>query len=224
LAATQGKRFRDATRRTVRRLVKQPAMKAVLTAEELKEVRRRRVSRDYCAQMLHDQPRRHYLLWFTATPKAKTLNCLAATNPSAAGRTTCPPSSVSMRQAIERASSSTCWRTTPATAGVQAGPCGRRWTRKRWNAVRPEGHYAWCGCTLQHLQKCRWCEHFVRRQPLLNGHAKAMVVLGSEWRPYVAVGDQQIIKANDTRFASWSPSRRCTILNRPDAFTETTTR
>ena len=126
---------------------------------------------------------------FTATPKTKTMELFGTRpDPDAAGRrrTTCPRRSTSTRcgRPSRRSSSSTCCRTTRPTSWPSGWrTTARTTTRRRSSAARRmKGIMGWVRLHPYNIaQKVEIVvEHFREYvAPLLDGKAKAMVVVGS---------------------------------------------
>ena len=142
LAATQGKRFAVIADEAHSSQTGEAAskLKAVLTAEELKEVADggEVSTEDVLAAQMAARTNHAGITYvaFTATPRRKRWNCLAAdrTPNCPPGQRTCPQPSTCTpcgRQ-LKRASSSTCWRTSPATSWRSNWPMAvRKWTSRR---------------------------------------------------------------------------------------------
>ena len=142
LAATQGKRFAVIADEAHSSQTGEAAskLKAVLTAEELKEVADggEVSTEDVLAAQMAARTNHAGITYvaFTATPRRKRWNCLAAdrTPNCPPGQTTClqPSTCTPCVKRLKRASSSTCWRTSPATSWRSNWPMAvRKWTSRR---------------------------------------------------------------------------------------------
>jgi type I restriction enzyme R subunit len=199
LAATQGKRFAVIADEAHSSQTGEAAgkLKQVLSAEELKDLADggEVAAEDILAAQMSarasqaDSGQAITYVAFTATPKAKTLELFGRKPPgriSPLGRTTCLHHSMCIPCArpSRRVSSLTCCRTTRLTSWLSSWPTtGKEWDDKeveRSEALK--GLMRWVRLHPYNIsQKVQVVvEHFLENvQPLLNGHAKAMVVVGS---------------------------------------------
>jgi hypothetical protein len=239
LAATQGKRFAVIADEAHSSQTGQAAvkLKAVLSPEELNELRDggEVSTEDLLAIQMAARAKDVNITYvaFTATPKAKTLELfgcrLRPDLPAGPDNLPMPFHVYSMRQAIEEKFILDVLKNyTPYKLAFKLAHNGHEWSEKEVERnIAMKGIMRWVRLHPHNVaQKVRVVvEHFHKNvEPLLNGHAKAMVVVGSRleavrWK--LAIDDY--IKRQDYKISTLVAfsGEVNDLESGPDTFTET---